>query len=133
MEFTEMAQDILWINLDGAAAAGAKPRRPPRHDLQCLHWRARGGQHGKSVSLSGENVGGVALSFPVAAVAGCLGEPVTQPADGNQLVFRPGALEYLPDLEDRRVGKPAVNIPLRGHDQARDQAWPHVGKFGSDR
>src|SRR5215467_298566 len=69
----------------------------------------------------------------MAATAGRFGKPATQPAGGDQLVFRSVTLEDLSDFKERRVGKPAISIALRGHDQAWDQAWPHVGKFCRNR
>ncbi len=61
------------------------------------------------------------------AAAGGLGEGVAQPAGGSELVFRPVALEDLPNLEQRRIGKTAVGIALRCHHEARNKTWPHVG------
>ncbi len=61
------------------------------------------------------------------------GERAAQAAGCRELVFRVVALEDLSDLEQRGIGKAAVGIALRRHDQAGNEAWPHVGQFGGDR
>ena len=54
-------------------------------------------------------------------------QTAAQAACRHELVIGPVAIEHLADLEQRGVGKAAVGIPLSGGDQARTQAWPHVG------
>ena len=73
------------------------------------------------------------LARPVAADAGALGQRAAHAGRGGELVLRLVALENLPDLEQRHVGKAAVGVLLRGRDQAGNQARPHVGEFGRDR
>ena len=51
----------------------------------------------------------------------------------RELVFRTIAFEDLSDLEQCGIGKAAVGIALRRHDQAGKETWPHVGQFGGDR
>ena len=52
---------------------------------------------------------------------------------GDHLVLRLVAAIDLPDLEQREIGEAAIGIALRGGDQARQQARPHVGHVGGDR
>ena len=51
----------------------------------------------------------------------------------DELVLRLVALENLSDLEQRDIRKAAIVIGLRGRDQARQQARPHVRQIGRDR
>ena len=55
------------------------------------------------------------------------------PDRGGELILRLVALEHLPDLEQRHVGESAIRILLRGCDQPRNKALPHVGEFCGDR
>src|SRR6188508_1903547 len=133
MQFTEVSQDILRANLDGAATSGVKPGRTARHDLQSLHRRTSGSEHGESVGFYVENIGGSGLVRPVAAASRRLGEAAAQPAGGRELVGGLIAFEDLANFEHCGVGEPAVGIALRCHDQAGNKARPHVGQLGGDR
>ena len=64
---------------------------------------------------------------------GRLGERAAHAARRGELILRAVAPENLPDLEQGDVGQAAVGVLLRGGDQARDQARPHVGEVGRDR
>src|SRR6185436_10053143 len=124
MQFTEVSQDILRANLDGAAASGVKPGWTARHDLQSLHWGSGSGQHGESVGFYVENIDGSGLVRPVTAASRRLGEATAQPAGGRELVGRLIAFEDLANFEYRGIGKRAVGIALRCHDQAGNEARP---------
>ena len=64
-----------------------EPGRPARHDLQGLHRRAGGRQHGEGVGLGVEGVDRRRLARPVAADAGGFGERAAQAAGGGELVL----------------------------------------------
>src|SRR5207244_8280084 len=119
-------KDILRADLDGAAAARMEPGRAARHDLQSLARRACRRQNSEGVRLGVENVDRSGLAGPVTAAAGSFGQAAAQPAGCGELIFRLIAFEYLSDLEQRCIGKTAVGIALRRHDEARNEARPHV-------
>ena len=104
-----------------------------RHDLQRRRRRAGGGEHRERVALGVEGIDLGRGRRPMAADAGRLGERAAHAAGRGELVLRAVAAEDLSDLEQRHVGKPAVGVVLRGGDEAREQARPHVGKVGRDR
>ncbi len=138
MQLAEISEHILRADLDGAAAARMEPGRPARHDLQCLRRRSGCEQRRERVALHVEsiNVCGVLLgrgARPMAADARRLGARATHTARSGELILRPVAAEDLSDLEQRRIGKAAVGILLRGGDQAGNEARPHVGEVGCDR
>ena len=57
MQLAEIAEHVLRADLDGAGTAGMQPARAAGHDLQRLHRRAGGGQHGKRIGLGVERIG----------------------------------------------------------------------------
>ena len=61
------------------------------------------------------------------------GERAAQAAGRRDLVFRTIAFEDLSDFEQGCIGKAAVGIALRRHDQAGKETGPHIGQFGGDR
>ena len=69
----------------------------------------------------------------VAAKAGRLGQRAADTGGGRKLILRRITMEHLTDFEQGDIGKTAIGILLRGSDQTRYEARPHVGKFGRDR
>jgi len=51
----------------------------------------------------------------------------------GELILRLIALEDLADLEQAHVAKTAVGVVLRGREQTRHQARPHIGELRGDR
>jgi hypothetical protein len=54
MQLAEVTENVLRPNLDGAGTARMEPIGAARHDLQCLHRRARRCEYRKSVGLAFE-------------------------------------------------------------------------------
>ena len=105
MQLAEMAEHVLRPDLDGAAAAGMEPGRPAGHDLQRLHRRAGGRQHGEGVGLGVEGVDRARrLLDQWRPMPLGLGERAAHAGGGGELILRLVALEDLPDLEQRHVG-----------------------------
>ena len=110
-----------------------QPGRSAGDDLQRSHRGAGGGKHGPGVGLGVEHVDRRHGARPVAAGAVGLRQRAAQARGGGELVFGLVALEYLADLEQRDIANAAIGIALRRHDQARQQARPHVGELRGDR
>ena len=70
MDLAEMGELVLRPKLQRAGAAGMKPGRRFRDDLQALDRRARGLKHGKRVSLGVERVHWAGSIGPMAPGAG---------------------------------------------------------------
>src|SRR6185437_2662325 len=70
MQFAEMTQNILRADLNGAAAAGVKPRRSARHHLQRLWRRAGRYQRRQYIGLGVERIDLAVFRAPMAADAG---------------------------------------------------------------
>src|SRR5262245_49409838 len=98
-----------------------QPGRSSRHDLERLRWGAGSSQHGERVGLGIESIDLAATGRPMTADAACFGGRAAHAAGGRDLILRTIAAEDLPDLEQRRVGKTAVGVVLRGSNETRDQ------------
>src|SRR5829696_3825282 len=123
MQFAEIAKHILRTDLDRARATGMQPAWTARDNLQRLRGRAGRDENGQRVRLHIEHVGfTIAAPMPPAAVRLCQRPPDT--GGGRELILGLIAAEYLPDLEQRHIGKTSVRVLLRARHEARDKARP---------
>ena len=91
-----------------------EPGRSARHDLQRLRRRAGRRQHRERIGLDVERVDLGRRADQCRPMPDALGERAAHAGRGGELVLRLVALEHLPDLEQRDVGKAAVGVLLRG-------------------
>src|SRR5215212_3022481 len=112
MQFAKISEHVLRPDLNRARATWVQPAWTTRNNLQRLHRRARSDENGKRVRLHIEHVGfTIAAPMPPAAVRLCQRPPDT--GGGRELILGLIAAEYLPDLEQRHIGKTSVRVLLR--------------------
>jgi hypothetical protein len=116
-----------------AAAARMQPGRTARHDLQCLHRRADGGEHRKCVRFGVEGIDILRRARPMPARAIRLRQSAADARRRRELIFRPVAFENLSHFKERDVAGAAIRIASRRRQQPGHQARPHVGQFRGDR
>ncbi len=111
----------------GCSHAGAA-----RHDLQRLHRRAGGCEHRERIGLGVERIRH-GRTGPVSSHAFCGRKAVAHAGCCDELVLRSITPEHLSDFEQCDIGVAAIGVGLRGSDEARQQARPHVGQIGGNR
>src|SRR6187431_1583401 len=128
MQFAERTEYILRPHLNGAGAAGVKPRWSSGYDLRRLDGRTRCRERGQRIGLGIEGGVFAVAAVPETAGAGRPRQPVSQSRGSDELVFWPVAPENLPDLEQSGIRHAAIGVALNCGDQTRKEAWPHVGQ-----